>query len=44
MAKVVGTSARHRLSGVDRVPNATGLLLCMALAVPIWAGIIALVF
>lgn len=43
MAKV-GTSARYRLSGVDRVPNPTGLLICMAVAVPIWAAILALVF
>ncbi len=28
----------------DRVPNATGLLLCLGIAVPIWAGILALVF
>ncbi|WP_268795683.1 MULTISPECIES: hypothetical protein [unclassified Sphingomonas] len=44
MAKVAGASARHRLSGIDRVPNPTGLLLCMAVAVPIWVGILALIF
>ncbi len=44
MAKVVGTSARHRSLGVERVPNISGLLICMAVAVPIWAGILALIF
>ncbi len=44
MAKIAPSPRRHRSLEVDHVPNATGLLLCMAVAVPIWAGILALVF
>ncbi len=44
MAKVAQIPSRSRPLGHDRVPNASGLVLCMAIAVPLWAGILALVF
>ncbi len=44
MAKIALSPHRHRSLEADYVPNATGLVLCMVVAVPIWAGIFALIF
>ncbi|MEP9402319.1 hypothetical protein [Sphingomonas sp. VNH70] len=44
MAKIAPGVHPHRSLEVDPVPNATGLVLCMIVAVPIWAGILALIF
>ncbi|WP_274604009.1 hypothetical protein [Sphingomonas sp. CFBP 13720] len=44
MQKIASMAPRTGSLRADRVPNITGFMLSMAVAVPIWAGIIALVF
>ncbi len=44
MQKTASLAPRPGSLRGDRVPNITGFMLSMAVAVPIWAGIIAIVF